>query len=354
MSIKLLIQLPSVFLITAAVTFGLTVDMDKGDLIIQRIEPEVSVFLLRQNTGYSTELLWRGIVWPNFDIDRARQRIYAQPWEETLRCLDLGSEPNEFRDVDFVPQGMWLSSAAGDGSFLILKAETPRDIFAEENPLLEKPTSPGAGGGMMLYRYDMETAVITRLTYSYSQVESWVSDDGRVMAYIRFSDRYVPANRSYEGNDENIIFCRTDGTGKYSLRGYLADADFNLLDDPDAELDFAPKRVLTPEGETKYYAVFRPNDSDRTPVEGEIEYYVASMQYEAEDLKCKVEKRYMELPDGVALKCFYSAQSNHKEIYFMACDPNEPKKIFLMRYDSKPKTFFRIPNSEGSSLLFVY
>jgi len=206
----------------------------------------------------------------------------------------------------------------------------------------------------MLYRYDMETAVITRLTYSYSQPESWVSDDGRVMAYVRFSDRYVPENGSYEGYDETIIFCRTDGRDKYSLRGYLAEAGFNLLDDPDAELDFAPKRMLTSEGDAKYCTVFRPNDSDRTPVKGEIEYYTASMRYEGEYLECEVEKKYIELPGGIALKYFYSAQSNYKEIYFMACETDEPEEFFLMRYDVEPRKFVRIPNSEGSSLLFVY
>jgi hypothetical protein len=329
-------------------------NIQTGDIIIRSLGKDFGTHLLRRTDNYSAEIVSTSVVWPNFDIDRARQRIYAQPWEETPQYLDLGSEPNEFRDADFVPQGMWLSSAAGDGSYLILKAETPHDIFAEENLLLEKPTSPSAGRGVMLYRYDMETGAITRLTYSYSQPESWVSDDGRVMAYIRFSNRYVPTNGSYEGYDENIIFCRTDGRAKYSLRGYLAEAGFNLLDDPDAEMDFAPKRMLTSEGDAKYCTVFRPNDSDRTPVEGEIEYYTAYMQYEGERLKCEVEKKDIELPEGIALKYFYSAQSDYKEIYFMACETDEPEEFFLMRYDVEPRKFVRIPNSEGSSLLFVY
>lgn len=344
----------SILLFSTGFRTVLALEVGTGDLIIQRDKPDLGVFVLRRNKDYATELLWRGIVWPNFDIDRARQRIYVQPWEETLRCLDLNSEPNEFKDTDFIPKGMWLSCAAGDGSCLILKAETPRDIFAEENSFLEKPTSPGQGKVMMLYRYDMETADVTRLTYSYSQVESWVSDDSRVMAYVRFSDRYVPENGSYEGYDEAVIFCRTDGRGKYSLRSYFAEAGFNLLADPDAELDFAPKRVLTSEGGTEYCLVFHPNDRDYTPVKGKVEYYVAFMSYEGEYLDCEVEKKNMDLPEGIALKYFYSAQSNDKEIYFMACESKEPEKIFLMRYDVEPKTFFRIPNSEGSSLLFVY
>ncbi len=357
---KILICLRSLFLILVAIPSGLALETAKGDLIIGRGEPYNGVFLLRRNANYNAELLWPGvIIWPRFCIDGARTRIYAniyyQPWGDKSWYLDLGTELEGFEPADFVPEGMWVSSAPGDGSCLILYADGTDDIFAEENPLIAKPRSPGGWVSVtMLYRYDMGTGAITRLTYSHSQADSWVSDDGRVMAYLRYSEPYIFEDGWDKGYDRQIIFCRTDGTGKYGLCIYFAEAGFRLLDYPDAEIDFAPKKVVTREGETEYCAVFRPYEGEYTTLPGKIEYYVAFMHYEGEWLKCKVEKRNFDLPDGIALKRFYSAQSNSKEIYFVACEVNEPESIFLMRYDVEPKTFFRIPNSEGSRIFFVY
>jgi len=335
------ILLPFV-LLTAALSRA--TDISGGDIFITVNSGEGSgLYQLRREDNYAPEFIIQKCHWPLFDIDRSRQRIYFRHHHDKFYYLDLNAEPRVLKKVDFIPADMRISSVAGDGSCLILYKEAYDDIFAEENPFFERPY-----GGIkfyMLYRYDMATGEITRLTYSNSQEDSWVSPDGRCLAYKRYS-WFRNTAECYD----TIIFCRADGMLKYDLAYYFADVGLDLNEYEDFER-FALKLNDEELGRPGYHAVFRPYDYPEGEITDKIEYYLVTLVYEGNKLRCEVKRKRIYLPAGMTATGISSEVSSAKEIYLGGS--YEGGRGRLIRYDVDTRTFNPIPTPEGSVLPFL-
>ena len=311
-------------------------DVSEGDIFILK---DFDLYQLHREDNYAPELILEDCHFPLFDIDRSRLRIYFRLHHDKFFYLDLNAEPRVLKKVDFIPEDMWISSVAGDGSCLILYKKGYDDIFAEENPSFERPY-----GGIrfyMLFRYDMATGEITRLTYSNSQEDSWVSPDGRCLAYKRYS-----WCRNTSGYYDTIIFCRADGMLKYDLGYYFRKAGLDL-NDYSCFVGFAPKLNEDESGAAGYYAVFRPkNYAEVEEIKGKVEYYFVTLRYGGKRLKCEVNKKRIRLPDDLVIYYLYSEISNSKEIYLGG--EFDDGRGGLIRYDVDAKTFNVIPMPDGS------
>jgi hypothetical protein len=316
-------------------------DVSKGDIFILK---DFDLYQLHREDNYTYELIIKNGHWPLFDIDRKRQRIYFRLHHDKFFYLDLNAEPRVLKKVDFIPEDMWISSVAGDGSSLILYKKVYDDIFAEENPLFERPY-----GGIrfyMLFRYDMATGEITRLTYSNSQEDSWVSTDGRCLAFRRYS-----WFRNTGEWDDTIIFCRADGMLKYDLGYYFRKAGLDLNEYRN-HVGFAPKLEEGASGAAGYYAVFRPkNYAEVEKIKGKVEYYFVTVRYEGKRLKCGVDKKRIRLPDDLVIYHFFSEFSNLEEVYLGG--EFDDGRGGLIRYDVDAKTFSVIPMPVGSGGPFL-
>ena len=336
------ILLPFV-LLTAALSRA--TDISEGDIFITKTSRDyTSLYQLHRQDNYAPEFIIQDCYRPLFDIDRSRHRIYFRLHHDKFYYLDLNAEPRVLKKVDFIPADMRISSVAGDGSCLILYKYVYDDIYAEENPFFQRPY-----GGIkfyMLYRYDMATGEITRLTYSHSQKYSWVSPDGRCLAYKRYSE-VLRVGKC----DETIIFCRIDGMLKYDLGYYFRKAGLDL-NEYDGFEPFAPKLNDEGLGRPGYHAVFGPKDYREEEITGKIEYYLVTLVYEGDKLRCEVKRKRIYLPAGMIATGIASEFSSPKEIYLGGS--YEDGRGGLIRYDVDTKTFNLIPTPEGSGRFLVY
>lgn len=319
-------------------------ELSEGDVIVDDLRGVSAFYVLRRNNNYAAELLIWGHNSPIYPVDRSRNRIYSEDAEGKYYYVDLYDEPLRFEKVDFIPEGMKITSVAPNGSCLILTKPVRGDIFEEENPIFDKPYNLTGLVPDMLFRYDMASGEITRLTYSYSQKKSWVSTDGKCLAYRR--------HLGLGKGEMTIMFCRTDGTGKYDLQNYLREAGIDKEVLYNEEVIFAPKARLGPKGDTVYCAVFRPNVYPREEFWLNPEYYVATLYYEGDELNCAIEKKYIDLPAGTSLTYFYSAFSNPEVIYFRWRDL--AGRGGLMRYDVKTDKFEKIRFGGIYASFFIY
>ena len=329
-------------LLTAALSRA--TDISEGDIFITKTGRDyTSLYQLHRKDNYAPEFIIQNCHEPLFDIDRSRQRIYFCHQRDKFYYLDLNAEPRVLKKVDFIPADMRISSVAGDGSCLILYKKVYDDIYAEENPFFQRPY-----GGMrfyMLFRYDMATGEITRLTYFHSQKYSWVSPDGRCLAYKRYSEVLRVGKF-----DETIIFCRIDGMLKYDLAYYFAEVGLDLNEYEDFER-FALKLNDEELGRPGYHAVFRPYDYPEGEITDKIEYYLVTLFYEGDKLRCEVKRKRIYLPAGMTATGIWEEVSSAKEIYLGGS--YEDGRGGLIRYDVDTRTFNAIPTPEGSGEPFL-
>lgn len=316
----------------------------EGDILIDIFERIDGLYVLQRNKGYAAELIIAGYGTPIYPGDRSRNRIYLHDVQKGFFYIDLDEEPLRKKEADFIPEGMNISSVAANGSCLILTERVSGDIYCEENPIFDEPYNLTGLVPDMLFRYDVASGEITRLTYSYSQKDSWVSTDGECLAYRR--------HLGLGKGERTVIFCRADGTGKYDLQNYLLEAGMDKDVLYNEEVVFAPKAGVNGAGDTVYYAVFRPNVYPREEAWLNPEYYVAALCYEGDKLNCTITKKHIELPAGTALTYFYSAFSSPEVLYFKWRDL--AGRGGFMRYDVEPGKYEKIPGKGLYSYFMVY
>lgn len=327
-------------------TFGSAVEMSPGDVLIHAclLETGDALYLLQRRNDYEPVKLPTWIRALNYDIDRTRKRLYYE-----YGYLDLSGETPFEKEVRFLPEGMKISSCAADGSCLIIRKAVYDDIYAEENPI-EVDTGRIHGTRLsMLYRYDMRTNEITRLTYSYAQEDSWVTPDGECLAYVRYYEGW----RADDWFDTTVVFCRIDGTRKYDMRFFFEDAGVDMAKIKPG-FSFAPKVGYELNGEKYYYAIFRPERRMGDEVEGPgtLDYYYAKLKYEGDELRCEVTKKFIEVPEGVGYWNFFSEPSSERELYFYGSVKGEDGNI--IRYDVYEDSFYAIPNTGVFLSFLVY
>ena len=307
------------------------------------LETGDALYLLQRRNDYEPVKLPTWIRALNYDIDRTRKRLYYE-----YGYLDLSGETPVEKEVRFLPEGMKISSCAGDGSCLIIRKAVYDDIYYEENPIVMDTRRVYVTHLSMLFRYDMRTREVTRLTYSYAQEDSWVTPDGECLAYLRHYE-------GWRGFDTSVVFCRIDGTAKYDLRFFFEDAGVDVAKIIHG-FSFAPKVGYELNGEKYYYAIFRPERRHGDDVEGPgtLEYYYAKLKYEGEELRCEVTPKVIEVPEGVAVGGLCSEPSSEKELYFFGSVKGEGGGIGIIRYDVYEDRFHAIPNTGVFFSFLVY
>jgi hypothetical protein len=341
---KIIIWLCAIPLIATLVTGAQALELNDGDIFIDYQKGIDGLYVLRQSKDYAAELIIAGYGTPVYPVDHIRNRVYLRDSKEGFFYINLNEEPLTKKKADFIPEGMAISSVAANGSFLILTKPVSGDIYYEENPIFAEPYNLTGLAPDMLFRYDMASGEINRLTYSYSQKDSWISTDGACLAYRR--------HLGLGQGECTLIFCRSDGTGKYDLQNYLLKAGIEKDVLYNEEVVFAPRARVNPMGGTVYYAVLRPNVYPREEVWLNPEYYVAALYFEGDELNCTITKKYIELPAGTALTYFYSAFSSPEVIYFKWRDL--AGRGGFMRYDVEGRKFDKIPAKGLYSYFMVY
>lgn len=328
-----------------------SIEISPGDVLMDGclMETGEGLYLLQRDCGYvPVKLPTRG-GWLDYDIDHAHGRIYYHDGSHNYRYLKLSGEEPVEKEVNFLPEGMRISSCPADGSCLILYKNAPDDIYREENAIVMDTGDVYGTVLYMLYRYDMQTKEVTRLTYSYAQEDSWVTPDGECLAYLRYYEGW----RAKGGFDTSVVFCRIDGTAKYDLRFFFEDAGVDVAKIIPG-FSFPPKVGYELNGEKYYYAVFRPERRRGDEVEGPgtVDYYYAKLKYEGDELRCKITKQFIEVPEDVGFWSFLSEPSSERELYFYGSVKGEDG--YLIRYDVYEDKFHAIPNTGVFFSFLVY
>ena len=329
-------------------------DIKTGDILIDTsLEIGPRLYLFKGGENYLPDLLCDGGWELVYDIDRSRERVYFRDGCYNYYYVDLAKKSPRPKKVEFLPDDMKIAAVAADGSCLILYKPVWDDIFIEENPIYAKPCGGTAVHANMLFRYDMRTKKTVRLTYSYAHDEdgAWVTPDGECLAYRRqvlLRDLGAPARFQ-----TTIIFSRIDGTLKYDLSPYFAEAGIDP-DDIGFGFVFAPRKARLVNGTPVYYAVFRPGDTVGAKVTGPAEfvYYLAEFGFKGEDFFCDIEKLNFTTPSGLNLLGLSSQLSTKKELYVYGYYSNGPGGVFL--YDVERETFDLIPNTGELHSALVY
>jgi hypothetical protein len=329
-------------------------DIKTGDILIDTsLEIGPRLYLFKGGENYLPNLLCDGGWELVYDIDRSRERVYFRDGSYNYYYVDLAKKSPRPKKVEFLPEDMKIAAVAADGSCLILYKPVWDDIFIEENPIYAKPRGGTAVHANMLFRYDMRTEKTVRLTYSYAHDEdgAWVTPDGECLAYRRqvlIKDLGAPARFQ-----TTIIFSRIDGSLKYDLSSYFADAGINP-EDIDFGFVFAPKAAGLVNDVPVYYAVFRLGDTVGVKITGpaEFEYYLAEFGFKGEDFFCDIEKRCLMAPAGLNLLGLSSELSTDKELYLYGYYNDGPGGVFL--YDLERGAFDLIPHTGESHSVLVY
>jgi hypothetical protein len=325
------------------------IELSRGDILIDGpLKKGYGLYLLRKDHNYYPVKLPTKTGWHVYDFDRSRNWVYMYEGARNFFYVDFSVDPPMAKEIGFLPEGMRISSVASNGSCLILKKPVYDDIFIEENPNFIEPFGSG-GTTSMLFKYDMETGEVNRLTYSYGQETSWVTPDGECLAY----KYYLQSSWTPPGWETGIIFCRADGTGKVDLRLHFLEAGI----DGERITDwfwFAPKLGYELSGEKYYYAIFRPEKrwGDEVAGPGTLDYYYAKLKYEGDELRCEVTKKFIDVPEGVELWNFFSEPSLEHELYFFGSIKGENGGI--IRYDVYDDSFYAIPNTGVFLSFLVY
>jgi hypothetical protein len=312
------------------------------------METGEALYLLQHEHDYEPVKLPTRSGWLDYDIDHARKRLYYHDGGYNYSYLVLSGETLVEKEARFLPEGMKISSCAADGSCLILYKEVWDDIYIEENPNF--PRGYGAAEAPeMLFRYDLGSGEIDRLTYFYLQSDSWLTPDGECLAYRR----HEYDEDASDGWRTTIIFCRADGRFKYDLRPFFKEGGVGLSK-IGFYFEFAPKVGYELNGEKYYYAVFRPERRRGDEVEGPgtLDYYYAKLKYEGDELRCEVIKKFIEVGEGVVLCNFFSEPSSERELYFLGSIKGENGGI--IRYDVYEDRFHAIPNTGVFFSFLVY
>jgi hypothetical protein len=306
------------------------------------------LYLLQRDRGYKPIKLPTRGGWLDYDIDRLRKRLYYHDGGYNYSYLDLRGPKALEESVNFLPKSMKIITAAPDGSSLILSKWCWDDIYIEENRNFPKDCGAEAPPEM-LFRYDLGSGEIDRLTYFYSQSDAWLTPDGECLAYRRHEYHDVIS----DGWCTTIIFCRADGKLKYDLRPFFKEGGVDLSK-IGFNFEFAPKVGYEFNGEKYYYAVFRPErrHGDEVKGPGTLEYYYAKLKYEADELNCEIVKKFIDVPEGTVLGAFCSEPSNEKELYFWGYVEGEDGGI--IRYDVYDDTFYAIPHTGVFLSFLVY
>ena len=320
-----------------------------GDIIIIKEKNAVAedIYLLHEEEGYRADLLWSGS--PGiavFDIDHLRNRVYFKGGTDGVSYLDLSTGEYSGIEPRLIPEVFTITSVANDGSYFILNKTCWGDLYVEENPLFAKPYGLTVSKPNMLFKYDVETGEVLRLTFSHSQKECWVSDDGQVIAYERWTGEAGMADIRH-----TIIVCRSDGTGKYNLYRYLYEGGLDL-NKYYGGLSFALKKTTLENGEPVYWGLVDPNVYPEEGLSGLIGYFSVFLTYESDSLKCLVSKEAIVVPDGVRVLGIQGWYSTPSDLYLLGVEENAD--LYLIRYGLKDKTFNKIPNSSGLVDYLVY
>lgn len=323
-----------------------------GDIIIfKESDAEKAIYLLHKADNYNPErlLMYKDSYLPLFDIDHARDRIYLMKWYDlTYHYVDLKSQPYVIKELDFLPEGMAFSCAARDGSCLILNKEEWDDLYAEENPAIAKPR-PGVGNPpAMLYKLNLDSGKVERLTYFYAQAPAWLSTDSNCLIYMRFG---IPTE---EGEKYTFVFCKSDGTSKYDLRKYFM--DYDPAWDPFAgggpRYDLAPKAVKDPDLGNIYLAYSERRRPPEEGYSGTFVYYAVTFYYENGDLSCTIKENSIELPLGTKVFGLSTLYSTDKTLYLYAEDYRGFN--YLCSYDLIKGKFEKVPHTERFSYYVIY
>ena len=332
-----------VFFISSIPALVSAIEISPGDVLIHTstLENGDGLYLLERAENYTPVKLYKRAD-VNYDIDRGRNRLYYEGW-----YLDLAGDTPVLKEIPHFPEGMNISSCAGDGSCLILYREAPDDMYREENPIVMDTGRAYGTILYMLYRYDIATKKLTRLTYSHAQRYSWVTPDGECLAYLRYYEGW----RSHF--DATVIFCRIDGTAKRDLRFAFEDAGIDMVR-IGPEFSFVPKVGYELNGDKYYYVLFRPERRRGDEVEGPVtlDYYYAKLKYEGDELRCEITKKFIEVPEGVGFWNFFSEPSSEQELYFYGSVKGEKGNI--IRYDVYEDRFHAIPKTGVFLSFLVY
>ena len=329
-------------------------DMEKGDILIYTsLEIDWRMYLFKRDENYLPSLVGDEGAQLVYDVDRLRDRVYFRDSCYNYYYVDLTKESPRPKKVGFLPEDMKICAVAADGSCLILYKPVWDDIFIEENPIFAKPRGGAVMTPNMLFRYDMRTKKTVRLTYSYAHDEdgAWVTPDGKCLAYRR--QNLIRGSGMRDPFRTTIIFCRVDGTHKYDLSSYFADAGINP-EDIDFGFVFAPKAAGLVNEVPVYNAVFRPGDTVGEKVTGlvKFEYYFAEFGFKGEEFFCDIEKRYLMVPSGLNVTGLSSALSTDEELYLYGYYKNGPAGAFL--YDVEKGSLDLIPYTGQSHSALVY
>ncbi len=344
------IKLSALALVFSSLVYG--VDLSPGDIIAFCAEEGNNrVIVLHRDDNYRAEEVTtlKGCHKPSYYMDRLRGRVYLENiYYHTMHYLDLKSPPYLIKDLDFLPEDTYFKCAARDGSYLILSKFVPGDIYAEENPALPKTGPAWEEGPLMLFKYDLTTRELKRLTYFYTQGLTWPSDDGEYIAYRRHDTKPAMGAETY-----TIVFCESDGMRKVNLGPYFYNYNPDLYWDFLDARTFAPHRVDDPELGTAYLVYFEELWSRETRYEGVFEYYSALIYYSGDRvLNCKISKNAIDLPEGIVVRTLFGLYSNDKELYLNAQDGEG--KNFIGLYDIASGKLRRIPNIVGIPFFVVY
>jgi hypothetical protein len=332
-----------------ATLVGNVAALARGDIIIFKKESPgfENVYILHKEEGYRADLLWSGSPGVSvFDVDHLRNRIYLTGGSDEVDYLDLNTGEYSEAESGLIPEGFKITSVAKNGAYFVLTKPCWGDLYVEENPLFAKPFGITVYKPNMLFKYDIEKGEVLRLTFSHSQKECWVSDDGQVIAYERWTGEAGMADIRH-----TIIVCRSDGTGKYDLYRYLYEGGL-ALNEYYGRLNFALKKTAIEGGEPVYWALIDPNVYPKEGLSGLINYFSVALTYEADELKCLVSKASIIVPPDVSVTDIIGAYSTPEELFLLGVRNN--RDLYLLRYDLKNNILKEIPNSNGLVDFLVY
>jgi len=324
---------------------------DDGDLLLTKTTDAGEVlYFLDRDRGYEiTEVLTLGEHYDFlYDIDGRTPRLYLRRlYDGTYYYVGLDEPPYELKPLDWIPEGAEISCVARDGSALILNMDAGGDIFAEENPIgAWRGSNVSRYPPRMLNKYDLDTKEITRLTYFYSQEKAWLSDDGEMLIYLRWSR---PVDGGYK---PTYVIMNMDTLEKYDQASFILDAgeEYSWLIDGRYN-DFAPRKFKDYSGKQCYRVYLDKPHSPTGGYRGSFTYYIVIIVYGG-GVGSEFFKSDINLPPGIIVRGVLTVFSRFPEVYLSCVD--DKGVGFIGIYNEIDKTFLEVPDTRGCNFFATY